>query len=482
MANIWETWGSLMDSLTSQWLDLWYDHPDTSNKSISGDAYDNSLFGNGGNDTITGYAGSDTLVGGYGADKMIGGSGDDFYYADNKGDVVMENPYDGTDSVGSTLSYTLGANLENLVLSGTANISGTGNSFENIIVGNDGNNLLKSGNGNDLISGGLGADTMIGGGDSDTYYVDNTGDVIKETSTLLTEIETVSSTVTYTLSANLEYLVLRGTDNINGTGNASNNSLEGNNGNNILHGKAGNDNLFGYDGNDVLYGEGNNDNLLGGNGIDTLYGGSGDDRYFVDTTTDTIIDSSGTETVQSSVSYTLGTAIERLVLTGPSAVMGTGNTLNNYISGDDGGAANNILDGGTGDDTLNGGAGNDKLTGGTGSDTLMGGLDADKFIFSAVTQTGVTATTRDTISDFSAGEGDKIDLSAIDANAAMAGNNAFAKPTVGGTFSGSFANPGDLYFDRTVHILYGNNDADVAADFSILLTGVSTVSATNFVF
>jgi Ca2+-binding RTX toxin-like protein len=146
-----------------------------------------------------------------------------------------------------------------------------------------------------------------------------------------------------------------------------------------------------------------------------------------------------------------------------------------------GNSASNRLSGNAGADKLLGGLGNDTLIGGIGKDNLTGGAGADKFKFNSIAETGKKATTRDTISDFKHSQGDKIDLSAIDADTVVAGNNAFTSLTVGNAFSGSFANRSDLYFDKTAHILYGNNDADATADFSILLSGVTTLSKTDFV-
>ncbi|WP_242049318.1 LamG-like jellyroll fold domain-containing protein [Aulosira sp. FACHB-615] len=218
----------------------------------TGNSLNNTITGNAANNILNGGAGNDTLDGGAGDDTLIGGAGNDTYVVDSIADVITENLNEGTDTVRASISYTLGANLENLTLTGTAAINGTGNSLNNSITGNSGNNILDGGAGNDTLTGGLG---------NDIYIVDSTGDVIKETSTLATEIDTVQTSITYTLGANLENLILTGNAAINGTGNSLNNTITGNAAINILNGGAG------------------NDTLSGGAGGDTLTGGLGADRF-----------------------------------------------------------------------------------------------------------------------------------------------------------------------------------------------------------
>ncbi len=237
------------------------------------------------------------------------------------------------------------------------------------------------------------------------------------------------------------------------------------NGNDVLSGTSGNDRFNGLNGNDIIKGLA---------GADTMIGGLGNDVYFVDDVGDRVTETStlSTEidTIKSSISYQLRANAENLVLMESSAsINGTGNGLNNRLAGN------------TGNNVLKGGAGNDLLIGGLGKDTLSGGLGADVFDFNAVTETGATAASCDIVVDFSSGQGDKIDLSDIDANAGVRANNAFSELRVGNHFSGMFDNQGALYFDRSSHIVYGNNDNDPTADFSIRLAGVNSLTTEDFV-
>ena len=190
---------------------------------------------------------------------MTGLAGNDTYTVNDAGDLVIEALNQGTDTVQASISYTLTDNVENLTLTGTANLNGTGNNLNNILTGNSGNNILTGLAGNDSLDGKAGADTMIGGLGNDTYTVDNTGDIVTEN--LNEGTDTVQASISYTLTDNVENLTLTGTANLNGTGNDLNNILTGNSGNNILTGNEG------------------NDTLNGAAGIDTLTGGLGADIF-----------------------------------------------------------------------------------------------------------------------------------------------------------------------------------------------------------
>ena len=318
-----------------------------------GGAADDQIFGLGGNDVLVGNGGNDLLDGGTGNDTMTGGTGDDVYVVDAAGDIVNEFLFGGIDRVESSVSYTLGVNLENLTLTGAANISGTGNAQNNIIIGNAGNNW---------IDGGAGADTMQGGLGNDSYVVDNVGDVVVEAVGAGTEW--VYSSVTHTLEANVENMVLTGGTAINGYGNNLANTIFGNSADNVLDGRAGND---------------------------ALYGGLGNDSYYVDSSLDIASENfnAGTDKVFSSATnYTLGANIENMLLLtqffAPSGVNGTGNGLANTMEGN---LLGNQLNGMGGNDVIFGYGGNDTIDGGTGNDSMFGGTGNDVFIVDSTLDT-----------------------------------------------------------------------------------------------
>ena len=322
---------------------------DGNNNVLTGGAGNDTLIGNGGNDTLNGGAGNDTMNGGAGNDTMLGGVGNDLYIVDNALDVVTEAAGEGTDTVNTSVSYTLAAGSEVEILNGTVRLglTLTGNEFNNTVNGAGGNDTLFGGAGNDTLNGGAGADTMSGGLGNDTYIVDNAGDVVTEAAGQGTD--TVNTSVSYTLAAGSEVEILNGTVGVAGTVGLT---LTGNEFDNTVNGAAANDTLFGGAG---------NDRLNGGAGADAMSGGTGNDTYIVDNAGDVVTEnlSEGTDTVNTNLaSYTLGANVENLNFTGAGNFAGTGNTLANVIVG---GAGNDTLDDGGvgGADTLNGGAGND---------------------------------------------------------------------------------------------------------------------------
>ncbi|ESQ93527.1 hypothetical protein ABAC460_00225 [Asticcacaulis sp. AC460] len=400
-----------------------------------------SITGGAFNDTVLGLGGHDSLNGGGGDDSMAGGTGNDTYVIDSAGDVIVEESGQGTDTVRSSVTFSLaGTNLEHLVLTGSGNISGTGNAGANSLTGNGSGNLLD---------GGEGSDTMTGGAGWDIYVVNAASDVVVEVAGEGDDL--VQASASYILGDYVERLTLTGTANINGTGNSAHNQILGNSGNNVLDGAGG---------------------------TDYLTGGLGNDTYYVDATTDKAIEfaGEGTDLVYASVSFVLvGTVVENLILTGTANLNATGNGVGNKLVGNSG---NNVLDGGVGNDTLTGGLGDDtyyvqatgdkvveasgegydvvfasatytltgryaeelRLTGSAnidasgngvsnvlvgnsgsnvlnglgGNDSLTGGLGADTFLFG-------TASRADTVTDFNAVEGDMINVNAYTGGTANAG-------------------------------------------------------------
>lgn len=204
----------------------------------TGNSQNNVLTGNSAVNTLTGGAGDDTLNGGAGNDTLIGGIGNDSYVVDSISDVINENANEGTDTIQSSVTRTIDANVENLTLTGTTAINATGNVLNNTLIGNSAINTLTGGGGDDYLDGGAGNDKLLGGIGNDTYIY-GTGDTITENAN--EGIDSVQSNITYTLGTNLENLTLTGSSVINGTGNTLANTLKGNTAANTLTGGTGSD-------------------------------------------------------------------------------------------------------------------------------------------------------------------------------------------------------------------------------------------------
>lgn len=359
---------------------------------VHGTSSDDTLIGTDTYNVLYGYAGNDRLESAGNGDRMVGGTGDDTYVVKGYSDVVEENFNEGFDTIESMFSYTLGNNIEKLVLldagSGYSAASGSGSQE---LVGNSWDNYLD---------GGAGADVMRGRGGNDVYLVDDAGDEVIEAANEGSDL--VESWVSYALPANVENLTLLGSGSLDGTGNALNNTIRGSDGNNRLD---------------------------GGSGANNLYGGLGDDTYVQRSANDRIFEYSGqgVDTVERQFESNLVLAdhIENLVL-GTGVQTGNGNGLNNLITGnagsntlqglggDDelrgldgndtlfggagadlliGGAGNDYMDGGEGIDRLEGGAGDDTLVGGAANDVLIGGAGDDKYLVSSGTGSDVVDNT-----------------------------------------------------------------------------------------
>ncbi|MGK6306992.1 calcium-binding protein [Variovorax sp. DT-64] len=249
-----------------------------SGQPVCGTEADDTLNGTSGNDTLEGLAGNDTLDAGAGADVMVGGLGNDLYHVDNTSDAVTELANEGIDTVRSTITHTLAANVENLMLNTTAAIDGTGNALDNTLYAGAGNNVLDGQGGSDYVS------------------------------------------YTYANAAVTVSLAATGAQDTGGSGFDTLWNVES---------------LYGSNYGDVLIGSPIANMLNGGIGTDTLIGGAGNDIYFVDTSTDVVTElaNEGTDLVQSTVSYTLSAHVENLTLTGTAAIDAAGNALDNLLTG-----------------------------------------------------------------------------------------------------------------------------------------------------
>jgi len=279
------------------------------NDVLYGDDGDDLFYGNTGNDKLYGGAGNDTihagedddyLDGGAGNDILSGSTGNDTYVVSSTGDQIFELAGEGTDTVRAGISWTLGANLEQLELQGSANINGIGNAIANVITGNSGNNVIN----------GLGGvDTMRGLGGNDRYYVDNTADVIIETSTQGTA-DRVLASVNYSLKAGVGVEILSTTD-AAGTaalklaGNSYANTVVGNAGNNLINGGLGADTLTGLAGKDTFM----FNTALGSPNVDTITDFNvADDTIRLENGIFTALSGTGTLTAAQFVKNTTGLA------------------------------------------------------------------------------------------------------------------------------------------------------------------------------
>ncbi len=409
--------------------DLGFKGNPNDNNSVQ-DIFDNAhneggmIFGTDQADTLVGTSGNDTLDGDLGADTMTGGDGNDIYVVDNAFDSVVESNTSPAqiDTVQASVSWTLGDNLENLVLTGVSAIDGTGNAVRNFITGNSANNVLN---------GAAGADSMSGGNGSDTYYVDDIGDNVIETNSDKVSGGTDSvhsSLATYTLTANVENLYIDSNAAANGIGNALDNILFAGAGDNVLEGRDGNDTV-------------SFERALAG-------------------ITATLSTSAQQNTVGSGLDTLKG--IENL----------TGSAYADTLSGN---SSANVLNGGAGNDTLVGGAGNDRLIGGEGTDSLTGGTGADTYVFGSLSDMG-TGALRDVISGFKTADGDQLDFTGLDANPLTSGMDAFK--FIGSNAFDTADATGQIRFADG--ILYGSLNADATAEFEIQLVGVKELHASDF--
>ncbi len=294
--------------------------------------------------------------------------------------------------------------------------------------------VFTGGPGTDIHSGGAGSDTLSGAGGRDILNGLGGGDILN--------------------------------------GDDGNDKLNGGDGNDTLNGGLGADQLDGGAGDDTLNGGGDNDYLNGGLGNDNMAGGAGNDVYIVDSSGDIVTEgvAAGYDVVRSSVTFTLGINVEALEL-GAGAINGTGNAAANHLTG---GAGANVLMGLGGADTIDGGGGNDTITGGAGNDLMTGGAGADTFVvlqesvYSSKAPAGKVIEV-DFVFDLIKAQGDKLDLSAIDADTGTAGDQAFTLVTAFTDHAGQMT----LAYNATSKIttLSLDTDGDGHPDYMMKITG-----------
>jgi Ca2+-binding RTX toxin-like protein len=437
--------------------------------------------GNDLDNVLTGNANTNRLSGGAGNDRMVGRGGDDLYIVEQEGDTVVEVENEGTDTVVAFVSYALPAWVEDLALSGTAAINGTGNGLDNQLIGNAAANRLN---------GGAGADTMRGGQGDDTYIVDNSGDIVTELAGEgRDEVRTAlgSRTVAadmYVLPANVE----------NFTGTASvGQGVHGNALDNVMILSGGESDLILQGAGDlVVLDSGGNDRVETGGGNDFIYFGG------AFTTGDSVKGGQGSDTVALLGNYSLVLEADDLVGIEKLALYSSGNAAapNGYSVVTHNGTvaagqkltviAQSLLAGetlsfngatetdgsfdirgGRGNDTITGGAGADRIAGNLGADTLRGGAGADIFVYRSAADS--TASSRDMILDFA--RGDVVSLGGIDADGdASNGDSKFAfigADRFSGT-AGELRVFQDANFARAWFV-EGDTDGDTIADFSLVL-------------
>jgi Ca2+-binding RTX toxin-like protein len=395
-----------------------------------------TIYGDDGYDGVYVWGGTVTALGGSGDDAFFSGSGADIFYGDDGRDWVSYY----LSSTGVTVNLSTGSTSDGDQLYSIENLEGsnsvdylTGDWQPNYIVGRAGNDVLEGLDGDDFLDGGAGNDTMKGGSGNDYYFVDSNRDAVVETAEW--GIDTVATTINYTLGQNIENAQALGSGSINLIGNTLDNSLTGNVAANTLNGGAGNDFLDGQQ------------------GADNMNGGTGNDIYVVDNAGDKIAEGAneGTDEVLAQISYTLAAKVQVEVMTAlsNSPINLTGNEFAQTMSGNE---YDNVLSGLGGNDYIDGWSGNDTLKGGAGNDYLIGGWGSDTFTFEA--KPG-----NDTIEDFQSGV-DKIDLHAF--GISMDQITAVAEP--GAT------------------VLYVDTNHNGSSDFTITLTGVGALDAGDYIF
>lgn len=465
--------------------------------SLIGNAGADVLYGKGGDDALTGGAGDDKLVGGVGADHLVGGDGSDWAYYHEATAGVIASLATGAGTGGEAAGDTFDS-IENLWGSTFADTL-TGDNGANTLFGNDGNDVLSGGGGDDLLEGGNGNDTLNGDAGADAMYGGAGIDIINggagddrlvggagadtlnggdgsdtayyHTSTSAVNVNLAANTGTGGEAAGDTYNSI---ENVYGssfndtlTGDAGANTLSGANGNDTLNGGGGDDTLVGGNGIDSLNGDGGSDGIYGGFGTDTLNGGDGDDRLVGGAGADVLNGGTGSDW-----------AYYHSSAAGVTADLATNTGTGGDAQGDTYISIENLY-GSTHDDTLIGDGGTNSLLGNTGADTLTGGGRNDFFVFRDLTDSTVALSGRDTITDFSHAEGDKIDLRPLDADGNPANGDTAFTFVAGGAFTGGLH---ELVVQGSAgsYTVLGDVNGDKVADFAIDVHSATALDASDF--
>lgn len=474
---------------------------------------DDTINAAGGNDTIFAGDGDDTINGGGGADIMNGEGGNDLFlieggWTGGPGEVI--NGGSGSDTFSTAAVNSINATID--LAAGTFNYSPGGSgtitliSIENVITGNgndellgtSGANVMEGGGGNDRILGLEGNDTLRGGDGNDTLNGGIGNDTLRG-------------------DANEDRLFGReGNDDLDGgsgddlvVGNEGNDTLNGSGGDDAIRGGAGIDNINGGDGDDEVFGGDDNDTIRGGEGDDLLDGSAGDDFIDGENGNDTLVGQIGADTLlggdgadelrggggndflngENGNDTLFGGANEDTLFGGSGDDFLQGNQQDDDLfgqSGNDrlfGGDGFDFLDGGSGDDRLEGNNGRDTLVGGTGADILIGGALGDTFDFNSVAESTLANT--DIIIGFDGAgvaSGDVIDVSTIDADTTVGGNQAFTFLGLQTTASALSFGAGALWVENAggPTLLFGNIDNDAVIEFAVQINDGAGTSAADY--
>lgn len=389
---------------------------DDSRNLIVGDLLMDAMNGGKGADTLEGAGNDDSLFGAEGSDSIVGGEGRDLLEGGERDDTLLGG--DGDDTI-----YTVNR------FQSVNTVDGAGKAF-----GGDGNDRIFGASAGDTLRGEAGDDSILGGAGNDSLQ----GAQGKDT--------------------------LRGGDGNDTLDGAQGSGLSSDD--NTIDGGAGDDRLLGDAGQDLMTGGLNNDRLFGSSKPDTLDGGDG---------IDTVDYSQDVNRVTASLATGVGEGLSSLVFSAGDVYIGIENLVGGFtgdiLTGDDrdnrieGRTGNDTIRGGDGDDTLLGGStgGSDRITGGKGRDVMEAGLNDDIFFYLSVRDALVDPAKRDVIEEFIGAQGDKIDLSAIDAREGGK-DNAFVFVAA---FTGA---KGQLIAPETstgVFLVQGDVDGDAVADFAI---------------